>query len=237
MSQTHHAAEYGLTFGELPPPLRVVGGKAAAKTEGRAPRPRRPDYVAPPSHRPHGTYVKYVVERCTCEPCRAANRAYELRRQHAIHRPDEVWLPYVPAGRARAHVAELRAAGVGLKQVAKASGLPHGGLSKLVYGDPARGMAPSRRIRPTTEAAILAVTVAAVADGGRVPAGPTWALLDDLIARGFTKTWLAGQLGQKGPALQLSRNLVSGRHVRAVADLHARLESVTGPGRRSRWDR
>lgn len=220
----HHAADYGLAFGELPPRLRVVGASG---------------YVAPDSHRPHGTRAKYAIEGCRCEPCTAANSAYEARRQRAIARPDEVWLPYVPADRARRHVQRLAAAGVGHKQVAVAAGLGHGTVAKLLYGVPGRRQRPSQRIRPATEAAILAVTAGDAAAGARIPAGPTWALLDDLLARGFTKSWLARALGStaKTPALQVGRDLVLASTARAVAELHARLTGIAGPGRRSRWDR
>ncbi|HEV2071083.1 MAG TPA: hypothetical protein VGR26_14935 [Acidimicrobiales bacterium] len=187
------------------------------------------------SHRPHGTYVKYVVERCKCDDCREANRLYELKRRRAMSRPDELWLPYVPAGRARRHVQALSAAGVGHKTVAKVSGVAHGTIAKLIYGDPKRNMGPSRRIRPETERRLLAVTPENAADCARVPAGPTWELLNDLIGRGFTKGWLAQELGNKSPALQIKRTEVYGRTARAVAALHKRLEGQRGPGRRSRW--
>lgn len=185
--------------------------------------------------RPCGTHAKYVVEKCRCPDCSQANRDYERKRRRAMRRPDELWLPYVPAGRARRHVRALSAAGVGLKTVAKASGVPHGTLSKLMYGDAKRNMGPSKRIRPETERRLLAVTSESAADNARVPAGPTWQLLDDLIARGFTKTWLAKQLGQKSPALQIRRTEVYARNARAVAALHKRFEGQQGPGRRSRW--
>jgi hypothetical protein len=72
--------------------------------------------------REHGTHARYVVDRCRCDRCRAATREYERERRARIEPA------YVSAGPARRHVEELRAAGVGLKQVAKAAGLPHGTL-------------------------------------------------------------------------------------------------------------
>ena len=223
----------GLVFEEPPPPQRVTAGKNARKD-----RPLRAlsDYIAPDSRRAHGTYIKYVVERCRCDPCRAANSDYETRRQHAMRRPDEIWLPYVPAGPARRHVRQLMAAGVGLKQIAKVSGVPHGSLSKLVYGDPQRNMAPSKRIRPQTERAILAVTEADAADGAKIAAGPTWALIDQLIAAGYWKAWIARQIGQRGPGLQFGRDEVTARTARAVAALHAEHIGKPPPKRASRWD-
>lgn len=187
------------------------------------------------SRRPHGSYVKYVVEQCRCEECREGARVYGQRRWRAMHRPDEAWVPYVPAGRAREHVKELSAAGIGPKTIAALSGVPHGSLAKLIYGDPKRRMGPSRRIRPDTERRILSVTVEQVYGAQKIPAGPTWRLLDDLIARGFTRGWIAQQLGAKVPALQISRNLVRASTARRVEELHRRLEGVAAPPRRTRW--
>lgn len=220
-----HGAAYGLELVDEPPaPQRDVTTKAD-----------QPDrYVAPDSHRAHGTYVKYVVEKCRCDPCRAANRDYKNRRQHAIRRPDETWVPYVPAQRARQHIADLRRHGIGLKTIAKASGVSHGALSKIVYGNH-RGRRPSKRIRSATEAKILAVGYEHAADGCKVPAGPTWTLLDDLIARNYPKVWIARALGQTGPGLQIKRTLVRASTARAVKALHDSLGDQPGPGRRSRW--
>jgi hypothetical protein len=229
------AATYGLEFVDEPPaPMRAAASE-------RKDRPlqvvRAPSsWVAPDSRRPHGSYAKYTVELCRCELCRKAKRDYERARQRAISRPDQVWVPYVPAGAARRHVRELAAAGVGLKQVAKISGLPGGLLSKLVYGDPARRLAPSRRIRRETYERIMAVRAEDFAGGARLDARPTWDLLEQLLAAGYTRTWIASKLaGRPTRALQLSRRSVSGRNARAVAALHAEFVAVPPPRRRTRW--
>lgn len=188
------------------------------------------------TERPHGNYVKYVVERCRCEPCRTANRAYELHRTRSIRRPDVEWCPYVPADDAREHVQWLRSCGVGLKSIAKLSGVPHGSLSKLVYGDPQRGMGPSRRIRAETSRRILAVLHSHAAGAQKVPAAYTWRLLDRLIARGWTRAELARRLGQQGPGLQLGHRFVRAATARAVERLYAEVADQPAPRRRTRWD-
>lgn len=162
-------------------------------------------------------------------------RSYERRRQRAMRRPDESWVPYVPAGKARLHIKELSRLGVGHKQVARAAGIPYGSLWKIVYGDPARRMRPSRRIRPETERAILSVSLEDAADASRIPAAPTWRLLNDLIARGFTRKWIAAQLGAESPCLQIGRDRVRAATARKVAELHRRLEGVAAPPRKTRW--
>lgn len=184
--------------------------------------------TATESHRAHGTHVKYVQDGCRCQPCTEANRRYEHDNRHRIDPP------YVAAGPARDHVRELMAAGVGLKRIAKVSGVSHGAMSKLMYGDYGRGTPPTRRIRPTTMEKILAVTPAALAGGAKVPAAPTWELLDEMIAAGVPRAQIAEQLGT-GRTLQLSRNLVTARNARAAADLHRRWRAGDWiPERRSR---
>ncbi len=164
------AGEYGLVFADQPPPpARQQGRDEQPARTNRGPRRAQlpPRVVVTDTHRAHGTHACYVLDRCGCQPCRDASTAYERRRRHAINRPDEVWRPYVSAGPARRHLKRLADAGVGLKQVAKVSGLGHGVLSKLVYGDGARNMGPSRRIRQATADKILAVTAADVAAAPR----------------------------------------------------------------------
>lgn len=192
-------------------------------------------HIAPDSARPHGTRAKYTIEKCRCLDCTVAQRIYNRDRHRSLSRPDDTWVAYVPAARARRHIAELRRQGIGLKTVAQLARVSHGTLSKLCYGDPTRGMKPSKRIRPSTERKILAVTADQAAGAQKIDAGPTWELLDDLLGQGFYKSWIAQQLGQKGPGLQLSRHLVAARNARAVERLHAEWSGKTPPAKRSRW--
>ncbi|HTX00558.1 MAG TPA: hypothetical protein VMD59_17390 [Acidimicrobiales bacterium] len=206
---------------ELPRPAGVTGKSRALR--------RRDDsaavgHVAPDSHRAHGERAKYVVEGCRCSPCRAANIAYGLRRGQARRRPEQVWAPYVPAGRARRHVKRLAEQGLGLRSVANLSGVSEGSLVKLLYGEPGRGKPPSRRIRPATEQAILAVQAHHAHGAQRLPAAPTWKLVDDLVTRGFTRVFIARQLsGPKARSLQLDRHYVRASTAQRVAELHLHL--------------
>lgn len=184
--------------------------------------------------RPHGTHAKYAVERCRCDPCRAAQRTYNRNRLRAIARPDVVWCPYVDAGPAREHVAWLAGCGVGLKTLARISGLSHGTLSKLVYGGPG-DRPPSRRVRPTTAQKILGVMPNMATGAQKVPADPTWRLLDDLIGRGWARAELARRLGNQGPGLQINRTTVRASTARAVERLHVELASVAVVPRKTRW--
>ena len=183
------------------------------------------------SHRAHGTYVKYVQDRCRCTPCRQANSVYvRARTQNVIP-------AYVSATKARNHVIELRTHSVGLKIIARTSGVAHGTLSKLIYGDRTRGMGPSKRIRQSTAEKILAVTPAAATGGARIDAQPTRTLLDTMIAAGIPKSTIAVALGATGPGLQIGRrSTVTAATASAVRRLHD--DWCTGrwvPVRRDCW--
>lgn len=144
----------------------------------------------------HGTYACYVLDACRCLPCAAANNDYEQtrRRRNAYGRTD-----LVDAGPVRDHVAALRAAGVGLKQVAKTSGVAHGALSKLVYGGErtrkdGTKAPPSARVRKKTAAAVLAVTAGqARAGGARVDSTGTRRRLQALACLGWTVAQVAAR--------------------------------------------
>ena len=80
----------------------------------------------------HGTRACYVLDQCRCEPCSAANSKAETGRERlkAYGR----YHKYVDAYPVRLHLAELAEYGIGLKTVAKLSGVSNGALTKIVYG-------------------------------------------------------------------------------------------------------
>jgi hypothetical protein len=180
----------------------------------------------PENPRPHGR-VRYVQggyagdDPCRCQVCRDAQAAYNRQRK-AEQTP-----AYVSATAAREHIAWLASEGVGLKQVAKVSGVSHGALWKLVYGVPSAGRSPSKRIRPETSAAICAVMPNQGADGSRVPAGPVWDHVERLVAAGVPKARIAERIGQRGPGLQLGREYITRKAARAIAEMVAELDAGT----------
>lgn len=195
---------------------------AAPHTPATDPRPVVRAHGTPACY-VHGPYRGAKNEGCRCEPCRTANRERErATRQRATP-------AYIAAGPARAHIEWLAGQGVGLKTVAKQSGVAHGALSKLVYGE--NGRPPSRRIRHATSERILAVTPRDAADGARVPAAPTWEAIDQLLARGWTRVAIARALGQTGPGLQVGGAWVTRRTARRI---HALLDQPA-PARHDRW--
>lgn len=179
----------------------------------------------------HGTNARYHLDGCRCRPCSKAAVEYDRRRNRLIAYGR--WQPYIDAEPARRHVRGLMAQGMGWKRIARTSGVASGTLTKLLYGAPARGMAPSKRIRPETAAKLLAVE-ADLAPAALVNAGPSWQIIRGLIANGYTRAWISSRIGQDGRALQLGRDRIEHRHALTIRGLGERYATVPGPSVRSR---
>lgn len=173
------------------------------------------------AERDHGTRARYVfgargsdrTNGCRCQPCTDANRTYARDHARRRSRPDETAVPaYVDATPARHHLRALSAAGVGRRQVHAASGVAVSTIDRIRSGT-------LRRARPATVDALLAVQEAAAAATARVPAGPTWKRIDQLLASGWTKAAISAAIGQGGRALQLGRTTVHARHAKAIEEL------------------
>lgn len=174
----------------------------------------------------HGTRTGYT-KGCRCVPCGQANAADAGKRAAAA----AAGLPttdLIEAAAAREHIAELRRGGASLKSIVRASGLSRTAVSGIACGD-------TRRIMPDTHQAIVGLTAAdvraAAAPKTLVDAGPTWALLDDMIARGWPKSWIARELGLNS-SLQLRRDTVTAASAAKVDHLAKCLGDRTPPPRR-----
>ncbi|MBS1693084.1 MAG: Helicase associated domain protein [Actinobacteria bacterium] len=176
----------------------------------------------------HGTRTGYV-KGCTCDECTEANRAKEAERaaRAAAGGPST---DLTDAGSARAHLEQLVGAGATQKALARACDLNVKTIVEIVVGE-------TKRILPETESAILAVTLAdvrkAVAPGTRVDAGPTWELIDDMIARNWPKSWIAREAGL-GTSLQLRRDTITAASADRIAGLARRLGTRRAPAKRFR---
>lgn len=161
---------------------RVVARKAASG-------PVR-DCTCPNTHHDHGTRNAYVVDKCRCRPCRDAAATYERRRakDRAYGRP-----AYVDATPVRTHVQQLQAQGMGWKRIAAAANLQTSVVWKLLYGDPTRGLAPTKRVMPKTRDALLAVTLD-LAPGLTIDGTGTRRRLQALVADGWSMSELARRL-------------------------------------------
>lgn len=183
----------------------------------------------------HGTRTCYVMDRCRCWHCSAANTTAEeeRRRQKAYGR----YQAYVDVGPARQHLAALVAQGMGPKRITQVSGIAHGVISSVLYGKHlGRGQTrQQKRIHPDTAARILAVRFD--------PANPVIAdpeptqlarqRLRALVALGWTMSDLGRQLGKKTP-YNMSRLITSDDRmqwgtVREIDTLYARLSMTLPP--------
>jgi len=173
----------------------------------------------------HGTRAAYVSDRCRCAACREANRVVAGQRRRAIAYGG--WNPYVAADEAREHVGRLSDVGIGLKQLARLSGVPYSTLSRLMWGHPSHGDPPSERIRPHTSRHILAVPAdqSGLADGSLVNATGTRRRLQALVAIGWTRADLARELGRTPTNLRhtMRSAKVKGSTAIAVRELYQRL--------------
>lgn len=190
------------------------------------------------AHHEHGTRACYVLDKCRCVPCKDANRATERHRQR--QQLYGRWQPYVDAEPVRQHILALRTQGLGHKRIATLAGVPHGSLSKLVYGAPERGMAPSKRVRAATADRILAVSPALENLGARtnVDATGTTRRLQALVAAGWSASKLAQRLGvlPSNFTKTIMGRQCSAATARAVRDLYATL-AFTAPPEGNQRDR
>lgn len=202
---------------------RVAARKAASGPLRECAHPR--------ARHVHGTRAAYVLDRCRCRACRDATASAERRRQKEIAYGK--WKPYVDAQPAREHIRALGAAGMGWKRVCAVSGVPHGTMAKLLYGDTQRRQAPSARVRPATAAAILAVELD-LAGGVLVDDGPTRRRIHGLVAHGYSMRWISQRLGSNSP-LQLRGD---GQVRKSTADaVEAMVERYAGRPGPSSWAR
>lgn len=176
--------------------------------------------------RTHGTRAKYVVDKCRCEPCTEANRAYARNRDrhkrrvaYGVELPDDTW---VDPTEATEHLAWLRANGIGTRTIQNATGLGRTAIVEISRGIP-------KRIHRDTAARILAVGLHRRPGVAHVDAGPTWDLINDLLYLGFTRTRIAQELGLKTRALQLQRDRITLANATKVADVYERLIRETAP--------
>jgi len=124
------------------------------------------------AHHEHGSYARFTLDHCHCDPCRAAKTEYEAQRRRRKAYGEEF---YVDARPATAHVRTLMAAGMGWKRVAAAAGLDASVVYPLLYGRPDRnGGAVRTKARRETVQAILALPVPTIDDlAGPVSVDPT----------------------------------------------------------------
>lgn len=189
------------------------------------------------AERSHGTRARYVFgpgpgrgPGCRCTACRAANREQAARRERQIIYGR--WQPYVDAAPVREHLETLSAAGIGWRRAAGRAGVSDGAVSKILTGGPGN-RPPSRRVRPQTAAAILAVQASAshLAPAALTGGTGTRRRLQALVAAGWSQSRLARELGitPGNFCAMMRRELVTAATARAVCALYDRLWKLPPP--------
>lgn len=163
----------------------------------------------------HGTRLKYL-SGCKCAECRRANTAYQCAREAAKKLGD--WNGIVSATKARKHMLKLSEKGIGRRAVQAVTD-----ISDTILHDIRAGT--KKNIRARTERKILAVTPDLASEGALISAAPTWHLIRQLLAKGYTKTQLAKMLICDAHALQISQKQVRVRTAEAIARLYKKLEA------------
>jgi hypothetical protein len=167
------------------------------------------------AEKPHGTRHRYLGG-CRCVPCRAANSRYSSKRAAAQRQGD--WRGFVPATSVLKHIRQLGRRGVGYKAVADAASIARSTMRKIINGE-------QKQLRKHHADRILAVDRTAIADRALVPAGRSWKLLNELLEAGYTKTFLAKQLGSgaKTPKLQIQADRITALTESKVERLYRRI--------------
>lgn len=102
----------------------------------------------------HGEHRTYRAHSCKCRPCLDARNAQSNRlRKRKLIGLDAM----VDGDPVRAHLLDLRRAGLAIQHIADRAGMSRRQLSTILFGVPSRGRPPSPMVRRTTRDAILAI--------------------------------------------------------------------------------
>lgn len=188
------------------------------------------DCTHPRARHVHGTRVAYVKDRCRCTDCTAANTA----AGRATYRAQTLgrWRPFVDAAPVHEHIRALRAAGIGVEQIAMLAGISTSHVRELAdHGrDGHRGI---QRVRPETAQRVLSLRIEARnrASRSHVDAAGTRRRLQALITVGWPHAELAARLGRTTSSLRRSMlsGSVSARTAQDVSALYELLWNLRPP--------
>lgn len=133
----------------------------------------------------HGTNARYHLARCRCTPCKDASRAYvlKLRRTPSMH--------LIDAAPVTAHIRFLQSQGMSVKLIAAAARVTSSVTARFV--DAYRTI---KRTRRSTMKKFLSVKPCPP-DNALVNADATRILVERIVALGYTRGWIAQQIGLK----------------------------------------
>lgn len=199
-------------------------------------RPRLRDRtICPPDHKHANATTCFIQHQCRCDPCMDHNTAREARRKKdiAYGRYDSGLVDAAPV---REHLLMLGEFGLGYKRVAALAGLGITPVRTLIWGrqDPGpRKGEMQKRVSKRTAERILAVrpSVDHLAGGASVPARGAHRRVQALVARGWSLSKIARNIGWSGEnfSAMMLRDSISASTYRAIADLYKTLWDVAPP--------
>jgi plasmid maintenance system antidote protein VapI len=198
--------------------------------------------ICPPEHKHGETGTCYVIHKCRCDACRAAQASRESRRNRlkAYGRYDNGLVDAAPV---REHVEALRAAGMGYKTIGKRAGVGATAVRSLIYGRedylPGGGVGPrhgevKKRVARRVAEAILALepTLDTLPSVAHVDGTGTRRRLQALVCLGWSMSKLAERMGMErsnfGPVVHGER-AVRVKTARAAAALFNELWQTPAP--------
>ena len=176
----------------------------------------------------HGTRAMYVGKKCKCEPCRAANRAYQRSRGLVTYESS-----YVDPGPSREHIRNLRMTGMGTRTIAHLAGLSRTTVQNIEKSN--KTGKPAAKVSWRTEHRLLAVRPVYVM-GRSVQGHGTARRLQALVAIGWSQAYLASRLGwaEGNFTTLLKPTPVKLSTAWKVRQLYEELSSTPGPSVRAR---
>jgi hypothetical protein len=141
--------------------------------------------------------VKHVETKKTA--VRRRTKAVAQRYADKLNAQHSKSSELIPTAEVVTHIRWLQSQGVGVKTIAKASGVASSVVTRILEGQIAR-------TRRSTAAKLISVGADAVRDGARMRADDTLALVASLVDAGYTRSWIAQELGSSAGGLQVGRS-------------------------------
>lgn len=152
---------------------------------------------------------------------RAASARWQVRRRQLMSYGQ--WEPFVDAEPVRAHLRKVNAAGMPYMAIAERLGLAqNSSLQHLVWGRGSYG--PGKQVRRETAELVLSYwpSLDDFPDAARIDATGTRRRIQALAVRGWSRQWMAEQIGIREDHFRksCSRDRVTARLARSVAALY-----------------
>lgn len=162
--------------------------------------------------RPHGSYAKYVLEKCRCEECRKGSSQHR-RQRYRLQAMGEYRL-LVDAKRSKNRLHSLQCRGLSRRDIAQIAGMSPTTLWKIATGK-------RTRVTPETERRLLAIDeLTNDIDANRVPADESWETIYRIMECGYSKAVIARHLGCRAPAIRLSHDRIYKSTADKIAQLY-----------------